>query len=105
MSPLHVLHTGHTFLPPAHALHPHPSPSPPGSCAPPGGTPADPMARLSSLLADAATDWNPAGRPDASGAMVGGAVALRLEELHAPGGALPGLAQHWITVRAGLGAG
>ena len=41
-------------------------------------------------------DWNRAGRPDASGAMVGGSVALRLEEVHT---LLPDITQHWLTVR------
>ncbi|GFR42944.1 hypothetical protein Agub_g3820, partial [Astrephomene gubernaculifera] len=48
----------------------------------------------SCLLRDAGADWNPGGRPDASGAMVGGSVALRLEEVHA---ALPDITQHWLT--------
>lgn len=48
----------------------------------------DTAAALAELLAEAKRDWNPMGRPDASGAMVGGSVALRLEELHS---ACPGL--------------
>jgi hypothetical protein len=42
-----------------------------------------PLSALSALLADAPMDWNSQGRPDAAGAMVGGAVLLRLEELSA----------------------
>lgn len=54
------------------------------AAAPPGAPPPeDPLAALGQLLADAPADWNPLGRPDASGAMVGGAVLLRLEELSA----------------------
>ncbi|WIA09423.1 hypothetical protein OEZ85_008828 [Tetradesmus obliquus] len=42
----------------------------------------DPQARLSALLSDAKADWNPAGRPAASGgAMIGGGVLLKLESL------------------------
>lgn len=42
----------------------------------------EPLPRLKTLLADARHDWNPAGRPDASGtAMVGGSVLLKLESL------------------------
>jgi hypothetical protein len=41
-----------------------------------------PLPRLQGLLSDALADWNPAGRPDASGtAMIGGGVLLRLESL------------------------
>jgi len=51
--------------------------------APPAtkATPADSLSTLTDLLADAPSDWNLQGRPDAAGAMVGGAVLLRLEEL------------------------
>jgi hypothetical protein len=42
----------------------------------------DPQARLFELLSDAKADWNSAGRPAASGgAMIGGAVLLKLESL------------------------
>ncbi|WIA29507.1 hypothetical protein OEZ86_012008 [Tetradesmus obliquus] len=42
----------------------------------------DPQARMSALLSDAKADWNPAGRPAASGgAMIGGGVLLKLESL------------------------
>jgi hypothetical protein len=47
--------------------------------------PPDPLVELGRLLASARDDWHPAGRPDASGAMVGGSVALRIEELGEPG--------------------
>lgn len=41
-----------------------------------------PLSRLQELLSDALSDWNPAGRPDASGtAMIGGSVLLCLESL------------------------
>jgi hypothetical protein len=41
-----------------------------------------PLPRLQALLSDALADWNPAGRPDASGtAMIGGSVLLCLESL------------------------
>lgn len=41
-----------------------------------------PLPRLQELLSDALSDWNPAGRPDASGAaMIGGSVLLCLESL------------------------
>jgi hypothetical protein len=41
-----------------------------------------PLPRLQELMSDALSDWNPAGRPDASGAaMIGGCVLLRLESL------------------------
>lgn len=41
-----------------------------------------PLPRLQELLSDAMSDWNPAGRPDASGtAMIGGSVLLCLESL------------------------
>jgi hypothetical protein len=41
-----------------------------------------PLPRLQELLCDALPDWNPAGRPDASGtAMIGGSVLLCLESL------------------------
>ncbi|GLI64518.1 hypothetical protein VaNZ11_007787 [Volvox africanus] len=59
-----------------------------------GSAVLDPLAGLTTLLADAAQDWNPSGRPDALGAMVGGSVALRLEELHT---VLPDITQHWLT--------
>jgi hypothetical protein len=58
--------------------------------APPPGAPPpeDSLSVLTQLLADAPGDWNPQGRPDAVGAMVGGAVLLRLEELSAVVGSL-----------------
>jgi hypothetical protein len=41
-----------------------------------------PLPRLQALLSDSLADWNPAGRPDASGtAMIGGSVLLCLESL------------------------
>jgi hypothetical protein len=54
------------------------------AAAPPGSAPPeDPLQALTELLIDAPGDWNPQGRPDAAGAMIGGAVLLRLEELSA----------------------
>ena len=56
----------------------------------------DPCGELLRLLEGAEGDWNPAGRPDACGVMVGGGVALRLEEVHV---AVPELTTQWLTVR------
>lgn len=37
--------------------------------------------QVAACLADARADWPVTGRPDAGGAMIGGSVALKLEEL------------------------
>ncbi|GAX83579.1 hypothetical protein CEUSTIGMA_g11004.t1 [Chlamydomonas eustigma] len=54
--------------------------------------PPEPLEELEALLGATRDDWHPAGRPDASGAMVGGSVALRLEELQ---GLVPELMPMW----------
>jgi hypothetical protein len=66
-----------------------------------------PLPRLQELLSDALADWNPAGRPDASGtAMIGGSVLLCLESLaglFAAGAAAAGAASgvDWAQVLSG----
>lgn len=46
-----------------------------------GALVVDHMEVVVALLRDAFDDWNPQGRPDASGAMIGGSVAIKLEEI------------------------
>jgi hypothetical protein len=50
-----------------------------------GAAPYNPLTALSEQLASAASDWNPRGRPDSSGSMVGGAVLMKLEPLASMG--------------------